>query len=99
LKSLQSKVILIVAGVFVLFGIVNFGIQRLIIFPSFLALEQDEAIKDSKRIIRAIKREVHHLDSLTHDRSSRDDTYEFVKSPSKEYTEANLAADAFLTID
>ncbi len=38
----------ILLSVFVLYGVVDFGIQRFVIFPSFLALERKEAITDVK---------------------------------------------------
>lgn len=93
--SLRSKVAIIVMGILLFYGIVDFGIQRFIIFPSFLSLEQEEAIKDSKRVVQAINREIHHLDSLVHDWSAWDDTYAFVESLSRDYIEANLPISSF----
>ena len=94
--SLRSKVIIIVMGIFLFYGIVDFGIQRFIIFPSFLSLEQEEAIKDSKRVDHAIHREIHHLDSFAHDWASWDDTYAFVESFSSDYFEGNLLLASFI---
>ena len=95
MKSLKTKVIVILLSVFILYGAINYGIIHFIIFPSFLALENDEARKDVERSVQAIKREVYHLDSLAHDWSAWDETYEFAESPSEEYIEANLPISSF----
>lgn len=93
--SLKSKVLLILLGVFLLFGAVDYGIQRFIIFPSFLSLERDEAQMDLERSVRAIKREIYHLDAFCGDWSAWDETYEFVESPYDDYIEANLVFTTF----
>jgi sensor domain CHASE-containing protein len=93
--NLKLRIAAIVICVFVLYGILEFGIQRYIIFPSFLSLEREEAIKDSKRSVLAIKGEIYHLDSLCIDWASWDDTYDFVKSLSKEYIKSNLVFSTF----
>jgi PAS domain S-box-containing protein len=93
--SLRLKVALIVMGIFLFYGVMDFGIQRFIIFPSFLSLEQEEAIKDSKRVELAINREIYHLDSFVHDWASWDDTYAFVESLSSAYIMANLRVPTF----
>ncbi len=93
--SLRSKVAIIVMGIFLFYATVDFGIQRFIIFPSFLSLEQEEAVKDSKRVLQAIHREIHHLDSIVYDWASWDDTYAFVESLSSHYIEANLPITTF----
>ncbi len=96
LKSLKSKVLLILMGIFVLCGTVEYAIHRLIIYPSFLALERDEAQKDLERSVQALKREIHHLDSLAHDWSAWEDTYKFVKTPFEDYVRSNLVLSSFI---
>lgn len=93
--SLKLKLLLILLSVFLSLGALDYGIQRFIIFPSFLSLERDEARKDLQRSVRSIRREIYHLDSLCHDWSAWDDTYEFVKSPSNDYIETNLPLSSF----
>jgi sensor domain CHASE-containing protein len=97
MKSLTSKVLLILVTVFVVYIIINYGIQHFIIYPSFLALERDEARKDVERAVQALSREIHHLDQLCADWAAWDDTYEFVQAPSEheEYREANLIIGTF----
>jgi len=95
LKSLRSIVGLILFGVFILSGAANYVIQQFIILPSFTDLEYQEAQTDLRRCMRAVTREVEHLDTTCLDWSSWDDTYDFVKSRSKEYVESNLVLSTF----
>ncbi|MCP4353549.1 MAG: diguanylate cyclase [Desulfobacterales bacterium] len=93
--TLKSKVLLILVVIFALYGAVDYAIQRLIIFPSFLRLEQYEAEQNLERSVSAIKREIHHLDSLCHDWSAWDDTYDFAVSLSHEYIKSALVLSTF----
>ncbi|MFC1523199.1 CHASE4 domain-containing protein [Thermodesulfobacteriota bacterium] len=93
--TIKTKITLILLCVFILFGIVNYGIQHFIIFPSFLSLERKESIKNTERSFQAIQREIHHLDLLCFDWAAWDDTYEFIESPSDEYIKSNLVLTAF----
>lgn len=99
MKSLTSKVLLILMLVFMLYTAGEYAIQHLIIFPNFLSLEQDEARKDVVRCVQAINREAHHLDSLCRDWTVWDDSYEFVQAPSQhgDFIEANLNPVTFTT--
>jgi sensor domain CHASE-containing protein len=93
---LRSKIFLILLSAVVLYAALDYGIQRLIVFPRFIALEHDEAVKDSKRAIQAIQREIFHLDALCHDWAAWDDTYAFIKTLSDDYIESNLAINTFM---
>jgi len=93
--SLKLKVVLIVLGVFVLSGALNYGIQRYIVYPNFVDLEHEEAQKNLERSVRAIKRELYHLVTLSWDWASWDDTYDFIESHYKEYIESNLGLSMF----
>ena len=96
LKSLKSKVLLILTGIFVLCGTAEYAIHRFIIYPSFLALERDEAQKDLERTVQALKREIHHLDSLAHDWSMWNDTYRFVRAPFEDYVRSRPILSSLL---
>ncbi len=93
--SLKSKVILILICLFGLYGIIDYNIQSLIVYPRFKALEESQARDNLRRAVHAIKREIEHLDSVCHDWSSWDDMYHFTKSRSEEYVESNLADSTF----
>ncbi len=94
--SLRKKINIIIIGLIVLYGVVDFGIHQFIIYPSFLAIEQEGAVKDAKRVEGAIAREILYLDSLVHDWAAWDDTYDFVDSRSEEYIKANLPISTFI---
>ena len=87
---------LILLGVFVLCGIAEYAIHRLIIYPSFLALERKEAQKDLERSVQALQREIHHLDLLAHDWSAWDDTYKFVNKPFEDHEGSRPILSSFL---
>lgn len=93
--SLRSKIALILIGVFILYLGFYYGIQRFVIFPSFVALEQEEAKKDMERCVEALYREVHHLDAFVHDWASWDDTYRFIEDRNTSYIQGNLVFDVF----
>lgn len=97
--SLKSKVVLILFGVFFLYGTIDYIIQYYIIFPSFLELEKHEAKENLQRSIHAITREIDHIDSLCHDWAAWDDTYDFIQSNSEDYIESNLGIETFMDND
>ncbi|MDY7032417.1 MAG: CHASE4 domain-containing protein [Thermodesulfobacteriota bacterium] len=95
MRSLQSKVAIILLSVFVILAAMNYGLHQYGILPIFLGLERDEAIKNVQRCIGAIEREIHHLDNLCWDWSAWNDTYAFVETLSNDYIEANLSFRCF----
>ncbi len=92
---LNKKILVILSGFIVLFVIGTYLIQRFVIFPSFLNLESKEAIKDINRVVQGLNREIDYLNSLAHDWSAWDDTYQFIKSGSTEYADTNLTFSTF----
>jgi sensor domain CHASE-containing protein len=95
LMSLRLKVLLILSVVVVLYVGLYCGIQRLFVMPSFLEVEQNVAVKDVERCISALRREIHHLDLLTHDWAAWDDTCQFVEDRNSNYVKANLTPETF----
>ena len=93
--SLKSRAALIFLGIFILYGITDYALQKFVILPGFTQLENAEAKKDLERVIGAIKAEVHHLDTLCWDWSAWDDSYDFVAAPSRKYMESNLVITTF----
>lgn len=77
-----------------LFSSGNYAIQHLLILPSFIALEQDEAKKDIRRCLDALGREVHHLSRLASDWAVWDDTYRFAKERNPDYIDSNFEWEA-----
>ena len=97
--TLKLKTTLILLCIFMLFGVVYFGIQRFVIFPSFMALEQEEAITDVKRSVNALQKDIETLDGYCWDWAAWDETYEFIQTRSDEYIEANLVLETFADDD
>lgn len=92
---LASRIILILFVVFICFTLVDFLIQRQVVYRSFLELERREAQEDLSRCVEAIGREVEHLRLLCNDWAAWDDTYEFVLSGAPEYVAGNLVEETF----
>ncbi|HCY87331.1 MAG TPA: hypothetical protein DHV36_19515, partial [Desulfobacteraceae bacterium] len=93
--SLKIKTGTILAALLLLFGVIEYGIQQVIIIPGYERLEHREAVKNTKRVLQAVQREVHHLNLLCFDWAAWDDTYRFVTTPSEEYIRANLGVSTF----
>ncbi|RJP79270.1 MAG: response regulator [Desulfobacteraceae bacterium] len=68
----------------------NYGLQHLVILPSFAALEKEEARKNLERCLDTIQGEIHHLVMISGDWALWDDTYRFVQDRNPEYIESNL---------
>jgi len=85
---------LLLSVIFVLFfASTNYGLQRFVILPSFVELEQKEADTQLQRVMDAIQREVEHLSLLATDWSTWDDTYQYVQDKNTDYLESNLTLD------
>ena len=88
--SLRGKVLGLILITFVMYGALDYGVQRLLILPSFTALEQEESIEDMGRAVQAITREVQYLGSSVADWATWDDTYQYTQDRNDTYREANL---------
>ncbi len=93
--SLRAKILAIVAVVVVAYGIVDLAVQHRVIYPSFVALERDEAEKDLRRCIEAIDREIQQLGATAGDYGAWNDTYQFAVDRNKRYVESNLSPSSF----
>ncbi len=97
--TLKSKTTLILLCIFMLFGVVYLGIQRFVIFPSYMALEHEEAITDVKRSVNALQKDIDTLDGYCWDWAAWDETYEFIETRSDAYITANLVLETFTDDD
>ena len=88
--SLRNRVLLIVSLVIAVYSLAHFFIQEFSFAPSYYTLEYESAKKDMERCVRAFQREMQHLESLTKDWASWDDTYQFVKDRNEDYIASNL---------
>ncbi|MBF0377156.1 MAG: diguanylate cyclase [Desulfamplus sp.] len=95
--SLKTRVLIIFSLLTLFFLAVNYWIQKAVIFPTYLALEESEALQNLDRASEAIEREIKHIDILCHDWASWDDTYNYAVSKSKAFEESNLTAGSFIS--
>lgn len=83
-----------VLAAFVLSGGLDYGIQRLVIMPSYVALEREEAEKNAQRFVEAINRELQLLSPSVADWAYWDETYRFAVERNADYIETNLPESA-----
>jgi len=93
--SLRSKTLIILGSVFALFALLDYAIQRSIVYPVFEKLEISEAQKDINRCIGALNREGHHLDRLCQDWAVWDDSYRFIADKNQGFIESSLVPEVF----
>ena len=93
--SLRKKIFIILLLTITLYAIFGYFTQRIIIYPSYVQLERDEAKIDIRRSVKAIKRELRHLGLYTQDWAAWNDTYEFVVDRNNDYIESNLIVETF----
>lgn len=94
--SLRVRILLILAIVASIYTFLNFSSHHMIIFPSYVLIEQDEARKDIKRCVDAIQREIYRLNVLCYNRAVEGNTYQFVLNKGSEYIERNLGPRFFV---
>jgi len=88
IRALKWLLFIIFAVLF--FAAVNHALQRWVILPSFIQLEEKQAETELRRVIDAINREVEHIELLLGDWAVWDDTYNFIQDHNREYIESNL---------
>jgi sensor domain CHASE-containing protein len=88
--SLKIKTLCIILCLMIVYVAAHGAINRFIFIPGFIYLEQREAGKNLNRPLEAIRNEVNHLSSLTHDWASWDDTYDYMRSGNPAYKTSNL---------
>lgn len=92
---LKTRFMFSMIFVFLIFGVAEAVILRLVVFESFTQLEQNEAIRDIERVDHSINREVHHLGLLCHDWASWDEMYDFVSNGNNDFVHSNLLLNSF----
>jgi PAS domain S-box-containing protein len=97
--SLRSKFIVILAATIALYVIIDYGIQRFVVFPRFIDLERAEAEKDMTRCVDALRREIHHIDTTTHDWAAWTDSYNFIQGKNDGFIESTLNKEVFSNVN
>ncbi len=72
------------------------AVQRGIVYPSFVVLEDREAAKDLNRGIDGIRRDIEHLSTFNNDWAGWDDSWNFVQGRNADYVRVNLQYNSFL---
>jgi PAS domain S-box-containing protein len=95
MSIIKKKVILILAGVIISYLVMLYMIERLVILPGFVALQNTEAQKDIERCFRTIRDQTDSLGDFAADWSEWDDTYTFVQDGNTDYIKSNLHESTF----
>jgi len=93
--SLRFRIVTLILVSFIFLVGIGYLLQRFILLPSYIELEQHQAKNDVERCLEAINREVHHLELLTDDWGAWNDTYRFIQDRNREYIESNLVVESF----
>lgn len=96
--SIRAKVFTIILVLFASLGVADFFVQRFVVYPSFLELENHEAGQNLQRIFHAIDRENYHLERICRDWATWDDTHDFMTTGSQVYKTSNLYDEALDSI-
>lgn len=93
--SLTVKATLLIAGAWFAATVGITLLQSFIVLPTFVALEQREAIRDAERVLQALDADRADLAKLTRDWASWEDTWKFVQGKDPGYISRNLNDEAF----
>ena len=93
--SLRAKVLLFVIVVSLSFVGASWLVQRVIMLPEFARLEEREADADLQRVTEAVRRDLDFLARSANDYAAWDDTYQYVRTGSRQYESANLVAETY----
>ena len=88
--TLKVKILLILTIIFSLYAVLEYGIQRFVVYPNFVSLENDEARRNVKHCVEALDRERAYLAMLASDLAASDNIGKFIKEGNKEYVEEKL---------
>lgn len=94
-SHLRRRILLLLSGVAAALLLMAWWIQERELLPSFLELEQHQAMADLQRGTEALQNEVRFVSDYVSDWSGWDDTYRFVEDRNPEFVESNLATDVF----
>lgn len=93
--TLKLKTLIILSLVFLPYGIVSYEIHQRVMLPSFMELENENALKNLERIKGVIDQEILRVDTVAHDWAAWDDTYDFIRTVHSDYIQTNLMIESF----
>lgn len=94
--SIKLTALTTIFAVVILYIVLDYGIHRYVIFPSYQELEKFEAMEDIQRCLRALEQEIQQLDMFANDWAAWDDTYRFIKKRNMDYIASNLGHQTFV---
>lgn len=92
---LRHRIPLVLLFVLTCYAILSYTILCALVFPSYLSLEKNEAQKTIMRCMESLGREIHHLDTVTHDWAAWNDMYSFLVRQDAAFIASNLLPEAF----
>lgn len=91
--NIRGKTLSVIASSLLMTALANFFVLKVLVFPTFLELEQQAASSNIQRVIEAINAEVDDVDTMLWDYSSWDDSYKYATGGYNSYPEGNLAVE------
>jgi two-component system, NtrC family, sensor kinase len=89
--KIRLKVMLLIAGIFLVLGAAQVLVESRILMPSFAELERSDARTAMRRIDYALERTLHELALSAVDWGNWADTYQFVEDHNPEFVAANIS--------
>lgn len=90
--KVRTKIISLLALLFALLIVLEIGIQKRVVMPSFAELERDDARTSMQRVDNALNSTLDGIAVTAADWGNWADVYRFVESPSPSFIEANITA-------
>mgnify|MGYP003495360020 FL=1 len=97
-SSVRFKIISILALCTIFLSIFIYYISIKVFEKSYSSIEQDQAIKNTERVIDTIDNNLTQLNIRIIDWAWWDDTYKFIKDGNKSYIESNLGVNSIANI-
>jgi two-component system, NtrC family, sensor kinase len=91
--SLKSKVSLIMSLLFFVSGAAGVAVNRLVIMPSFLELERDQAQRNVERAVEALQRDLDVLSTNVTAWAWWDESKRYMEGQNDEFVQRELSAD------
>jgi two-component system, NtrC family, sensor kinase len=97
--NIRAQVSVLIAGIFVIFGLAAIMIGKLVLMPSFAQLEREDARTAMRRIDHALERTLEQVAVASMDWGNWSDTYRFVQDRNAEFVRANITDVALRQLD
>jgi sensor domain CHASE-containing protein len=88
--NIRSKVISLLALLFVILIAIEIGVQREILMPSFAELERDDAKVSMRRVDYALDGSLENLELTAADWGNWGEVYGYVQRPNEDFVRANI---------